>query len=490
MNNIRKIYFSVFFTNIVTFASVVFAYFAYSKFLTPSEFGVYSVALALNNFGTLFLETGTRNAIIKTQVEGNENSLKGGITFYILSFSILLIFVFLMGKVFIGRIYPAIINDYSWICSFLSIFWISSAFIVVPTSFLEKNLQYSKITWVESLSVVLERAVPVLFMSFFSYKLMAFTVLAFISRFLKLIVLNVYSSSCIFSKKKDFINAKRILKESVWIQFSMSSSFIRDNLHVLIIGPLYGKLWVGYYAWGMQLATLTSQVFVQVFSRLSVSISARYSSFEDRWKLVQNQVIYLSYITTPALTVTLMLIPYVNELFFHGKWNETIIILPFLFARMIPSISTTPIAALLLVDKDVKIYAQFLWAWTIIEVICCLLFVYIGSAHGLAWSLSISAWFGVWLLTYYHNISFFSVLKMLIFSNVFVVSLAFYGLFCLINVFITMNLTSTVLTCLFFIGFAYLSDYKLLLGLLNFLGLNSIITVFNKLFNFNINTKN
>ncbi len=472
MSDIKKIYFSVFTTNIVSFASVVFAYFAYSKYLSASEFGTYSIAIALNSFGTLFLETGTRNAIIKSSTFLETNKVKSALIILIFGFSMFLVICFILGKSIVINFYPKIVEDYQWIIMYISVFWVTSPFIVIPTAYLEKKLKYSHITWVESISVILERACPVFLLTFFENKLYAFVFCAIISRFLRVIVLNIAERCLFFIKEIDFRNAFEILKESIWIQISMSSAFIRDNLHILIVGPLFGKEWVGYYAWGMQLAVLSSQIFVQVFSRLSVSISSQLSTFEERWNLVKKQVILLAYITTPALFATLTLIPSINLVFFDSKWSRTMIFIPFQFARMIPSISTTPIAALLLVDKDIKVYAKFLWIWTLFEVISCLAFTLVGNEFGLAWSLSIAAWFGVWLLSKYNGIKFYYLVEILLLNKQIIGLLVIYALsqFFLNNE-IDKNLTVAVLISLLMLLYGYLINKKLLYSLLNYIGI-------------------
>ena len=57
---------SLFGSNIIAFLITGLSYFVYSKSLLPSEFGLYSIALAIGSFGTLALDGGLKNTIIKS----------------------------------------------------------------------------------------------------------------------------------------------------------------------------------------------------------------------------------------------------------------------------------------------------------------------------------------------------------------------------------------------------------------------------------------
>jgi len=58
------------------------------------------------------------------------------------------------------------------------------------------------------------------------------------------------------------------------------SSVARDNLHILLVGPLFGKEWIGYYAWALQICLVSSQVFAQISARVSLPLLAQAGSFQ------------------------------------------------------------------------------------------------------------------------------------------------------------------------------------------------------------------
>jgi O-antigen/teichoic acid export membrane protein len=177
-----------------------------------------------------------------------------------------------------------------------------------------------------------------------------------------------------------------------------AASLIRDNLHVIIVGPLFGALWVGYYAWGLQLCTISSQVFVQISARVSLSVTAKATNFSNRWPTITQQISLLTAATAPILVAVMLVAPALDHYFFTDKWRIALTMLPLLCARMIPGIACTPLGTLLLVERGAVKYARALWLWTGVEFAAAYLAVKMLGATGLAVSYAVTAWLGVLFL--------------------------------------------------------------------------------------------
>jgi O-antigen/teichoic acid export membrane protein len=173
---------------------------------------------------------------------------------------------------------------------------------------------------------------------------------------------------------------------------------IRDNLHVLVVGPVFGALWVGYYAWGFQLCAIASQAFVQISARVSLSVTAREMNFSKRWSTISQQIALLTGATAPILAAMILSMPTLDHYFFAGKWKVALTMLPLLCARMIPGIACTPVGTLLLIERGAAKYTMALWFWTGAELIAAYLAVKTLGPTGLAVSYSVTAWLGVFLL--------------------------------------------------------------------------------------------
>jgi O-antigen/teichoic acid export membrane protein len=383
--------------NAVALASVGFSYFMYSRLLSAQEFGAYAAALAVGNLAILVLDGGIRTSIIKhaTALTRGEESV---LLKFMLAFSALLLMAVFLGQSAVGRFYPAARNQTGFVAAFAAVYLVTYPWIGLSTAALERSLAYSRIAWIESMGIVLERAAPVFFILLGNLRLSAFVVGLALGRALRIILL-ARAHKVSLTRNRDASSAvvRSLLKEGLWFQAGGAASLVRDNLHVIIVGPLFGALWVGYYAWALQLCMLASQIFVQISSRVSLSVTARSTQFSERWPTVAGQLAMLTAITAPILAAIIIVAPNMDHLFFADKWHSALILLPLLCARMIPGIACAPVGTLLLVERGAGRYALALWAWTAFEVAAAYGAVKLLGSYGLAISYAFAAWFGLFM---------------------------------------------------------------------------------------------
>jgi O-antigen/teichoic acid export membrane protein len=173
---------------------------------------------------------------------------------------------------------------------------------------------------------------------------------------------------------------------------------IRDNLHTLLVGPLFGKEWIGYYAWAFQICLVSSQVFAQISARVSLPLLAQAKSFQERWSRCLYQVRLLAMLTVPVLCGVWLVLPTMNYHFFRGKWQPAVAIVPLLFLRMVPGIATTPIGPLIMVQKGGRSFAKVSLLWTLAEIAGASLLLFALGPTGLAWSCAVMVWVGLWFM--------------------------------------------------------------------------------------------
>jgi O-antigen/teichoic acid export membrane protein len=188
------------------------------------------------------------------------------------------------------------------------------------------------------------------------------------------------------------------LREGAWIQVGTITAVARDNLHTLLIGPLFGKEWIGYYAWVLQVCLVSSQVFAQISARVSLPLLAQAGNFEERWRRCLYQIRMLTMLTVPMLFGVWLVLPILNNHFFQGKWQPALALIPLLFARMIPGMATTPLGPLVMVQRGGAVFGVTNLRWTLVEVVAAVLFVWTLGPAGLAWSYAFVVWIGLWLL--------------------------------------------------------------------------------------------
>jgi len=176
------------------------------------------------------------------------------------------------------------------------------------------------------------------------------------------------------------------------------ASQVRDSLHVLIVGPLFGQAWVGYYGWCLQLALITSQTFVQISARVSVPVFAQSEGFETRWRHCLAQIRLLTILTAPVMMGALLVLPSVNAHLFHSKWRLALTILPLILLRMLPGLATTPVGALVMVHRGGRALAMAIGLWTGLEIVAGLALSLLVGPTGLAWSYATVVWPGLFIL--------------------------------------------------------------------------------------------
>ena len=391
----------LFVSNLVAFLVIGLSYIIYSKTLKPDEFGLYSVALAIGNFGTLVLDGGLKNTIIKSTKELSKEQ-EGALLFLMICSSIVAIFILYAIKGVLTHNFKNTLADYNFLALFSGIFWLSYPWIAIPTATLERSLSYKGIAWIESIGTILERALPALILVSSELGIYSFVWALLISRSFRVICMNILHKPVIYWPSWKQIKAiSGLLSEGVWLQLGVGASLIRDNLHAILVGVMFGKAWVGYYAWALQLSAISSQVFVQIAARVSIPLFARAESFEERWKSCLYQIKLLTIVITPVLGVVLILIPSVNEQFFGGKWTTAIALLPLLFFRMLPGLATTPISSILMVQRGGKSLAKANLLWTGLEFVTAAFCLKLLGPMGLAWSYAVVVWAGLYLFLFF-----------------------------------------------------------------------------------------
>jgi O-antigen/teichoic acid export membrane protein len=396
---IQKSAASLLIANVIALAIIGVSYIVYAQRLTPGEFGLYSVALALASIGTLVLDAGLKNSIIKAPSDLNQSE-EGALLALMMGGSFSAIGCLWGCQNIIFHFFPAVSQDYQFLAIFSSIYWLSYPVIVFPTAALERTLRYGQIAWVESIGAILERALPIIFMVSFHQRLDAFIWGVLLGRLFRMIVLAKYHLPCLSYPTFSQIQRLRpILSEGLWIQGATLFALFRDNLHILLVGIMFGKDWVGYYAWGLQICLITSQIFVQISARISVPVFLQAGTFEAMWRVCMKQIQLLTILTSPILCVLLLLISDINQAIFQGKWAAAIPLLPILFARMLPGLAATPLSTLLMVYRGGAAFLKANLYWTILEFGLGLIALWAIGPIGLAWSYAAGIWLGlvIWI---------------------------------------------------------------------------------------------
>ena len=382
-----------------SFVALGISYIYCSKLLTPAEFGAYTMALAVGAFAVLVLDGGIKVSIIKRQFDLTRDE-QGGLLLALMAFAGFLLAI--LAVLFLVRNKPWV--DAPWgdelVVAFAAIYIVSYPWIGISTALLERRLEYSKIARVEALSMIVERLSPLAILTVFKLGLMSFAIGLVAGRVTRLVLL--VSLAPVAPLVREFSNTRRMFAEGLWTQVGSGAAAVRDNLHVIIIGPFFGAAWVGYYGWALQLSTLASQAFAQVAARIALPLAAQTLTWEQRWDTILAQVRILAAATAPLLAATLLLAPWIDQWYFAGKWLESLPILALLCARMVPGVATSPLGPLLIVERGTRHYALANVVWSGAEFAAGAGAAYCLGRRGLAYSWAVTAWVGmaalIWVL--------------------------------------------------------------------------------------------
>lgn len=388
----------LFVANIITLVVVGSSFVAYSRLLDPSDFGLYAVALSAATILALVLDGGLKTTIIKLESDlslQEESSI--AVWMVLVSVALLLILVAMEGPLLALR--PGIKHDANFVTIFVGIALVFYPFVTLPTANLERKLRYGQLAWIESLGMIVERGGPALLLILTGRGIYCFVWALLASRILRALILARFHRISFLSVSwLGFLDSLRHVKEGAWIQVGTISAVIRDNLHTFLVGPLYGKEWIGYYAWTLQICLVSSQLFAQISARVSLPLLAQAQDFDRRWPRCIFQIRLLTMLTVPVLCGMWLILPALNRSFFNGKWGPALALIPFLFFRMIAGMATTPLGPLIMVQRGGPVFAKANLQWTIAEAACAFVLLRLLGPTGLAWSYALVVWFGLWIL--------------------------------------------------------------------------------------------
>jgi O-antigen/teichoic acid export membrane protein len=386
---------TLFGANTLTFIVVGLSFLAYSRILSPSQFGLYATALSIETILTLVLDGGLKATIIKME-QPFTKSEEATIALVMFTGALLLILLLLAVQKPLLAWRPEITPDFRFIGLFVGLCLFFYPLIMLPTSRMERELEYGHIAWIESIGMMLERGAPALLLLWTRLGLYSFVWALLLSYVFKATILAGFHRMDLFSAS--LLTLRRsihLFREGAWIQFGTVSAVVRDNLHVLLLGPLFGKQWIGYYAWALQVCFISSQVFVQISARVSLPLLAQATDFKQRWKICLYQIRFLTMLTVPILCGVWLILPSVDPHFFQGKWQPALALIPLLFVRMIPGLATTPMGPLLMVERKAFVFARANFIWTVAELIVAIALLRLLGPVGLAWSYCVVVWIGL-----------------------------------------------------------------------------------------------
>jgi len=383
--------------NSVALAMAIVSYVLYSRLMTPAEYGIYAGALAIAKLGTTLLDGGLKIVLVKHHEAVAPGVLRalfmGSAVASVLAVLLLATVVFTLAA--LNLLEPGNALFYSL---YGSAYFLTYSVLFIPLAQLEREQRYKPVARAETLSVSIEYALPALLWLTVAPGFWSFILAAWVARGLRAsLVLSACEDRAWLSSRStpQWQEGKALLREGLGLQIAVSLSMLRDNIHLLLVGPWFGKEWAGLYAWALQLCAVASQVFVQTATRVALPALRLTQGMDSRWKVTVTQIAWLTIFTAPPLVFLSDIAGAANVALFDSKWTAALGLLPFLVVRMLPGLATTPLGSLVLAERDARAYAVANAWWTGGEVVVAAIMLWLYGPIGLAWSYAFMAWLGV-----------------------------------------------------------------------------------------------
>lgn len=383
--------------NAVALAVVAISYVLYSQLMTPAEFGLYAGALAIAKLGQTVLDGGLKIALVKHHEGVAPGVLRA---LFLGSASAGIVAVLMLGAtVFTLAGWSRLESDTAlFFTAYGAAYFLTYPFLFIPLAQLERRQHFTPVARAEMVGVSIEYGLPAALWLWVAPGFWSFILAAWIGRVLRTFLVLAACEGREWVTRgaaPQWHNSKTMLREGLGLQMAVSLSLLRDSIHLLLVGPWFGKEWAGLYAWALQMCAVASQVFVQTAARVALPALRLTKGTDARWTATLTQIAWLTIFTAPPLVFLTDIASAANDALFNSKWTVALGLLPFLVVRMLPSLATTPLGSLVLAERGARAYAVANAWWTAGEVIVAVIMLWRFGPTGLAWSYAFMAWLGV-----------------------------------------------------------------------------------------------
>jgi len=261
---------------------------------------------------------------------------------------------------------------------------------------LERAGRFDRIARAEGICTVLEFVAPSLLLAGGAAPVAAFAVAVVGARSLRAVWLR-RSAIGLDEAPAAPGRLRSLLREGLGVQAVAALSMLRDHLHLWLLAPWFGAAWAGQFGFAALACALATQAVVQAASRAALP-ALRAKAPQRRWAAVRARVRRLAVIVLPPLPLLPAVLAWADEHLWRGEWAPAVALLPWLAARMVAGVATTPVGAWLMVARSPWVAARAQLAWTALEVAAALLGLLLFGPPGLAIAAAVAAWPGLALL--------------------------------------------------------------------------------------------
>lgn len=390
----------------------------FTIFLTPAEYGLYFIVLSLIAIFNYFTDLGMAAALIQKK-SPKEQEFYTAFTIQLFLIS----FVVLIGLLLI----PIIQQNYRldttglhlYLAMLFSLFILS--FKSVPSTRLERKLEYSKIVLTQAIENTLFYGVSIFLMlsGFAIYAL----VVAIIVRSIVGVILMYWFTKWIPKLYFNKNDAKGILSFGIPFQTNVLLAFVKDDLLNLYMASRLGLTGIGYIGWAKKWAESPLRIIMDNVNRVLFPI---FSKFQDNplkiQKGIEKLLFYNSLILFPMLLGAYFIMPLFIQII--PKYQKWVIAMPsfnfFLISSLLVSFYSPIISVFNSLGK-VKTSVKFMLFWIILNwTVVPLMIGWFGyTGVGMAFAFNSLSFILVWYkIRQFTPVSFYKALKLPLFASI------------------------------------------------------------------------
>jgi len=309
----------------------------YARYLSADDFGLFAIIMIFITFSSLFSNMGTSSAIVN--IDNTSKRMLSSVFFLNIFIGIIIYVILIVSSTFVSDFFNKI--ELVNLLNIMAINFIIISFSIVQRALLEKELEFKKLSMIETVSIYIAVAVGITFAmnGFGVYSLLIQTITNSISVTMLLWIFSRWRPSFIFS----FYEIRKILSFTTNLtSFNIINYFAR-NADQILIGKFLSSSSLGIYSLAYKIMLYPIQNISATITRVLFPAFSKIQHDNKRFKEAYLHVIFfISLVTFPLMMGLVVLSDLFVSVLFGEKWQQMAVILMILAPiGMIQSIVTT-----------------------------------------------------------------------------------------------------------------------------------------------------
>ncbi|MCR4329728.1 MAG: oligosaccharide flippase family protein [Candidatus Roizmanbacteria bacterium] len=294
---------------------------AFTIFLKPAEYGLYFIVLSIMTIFGYFTDLGLAASLVQKK-DPKEEEFFTAFTIQLALVTSVVLLGFLLTPLIIYFYHLSSEGIALYRAMLISLFVLS--FKSIPSTRLERKLEYSKIVLTQAIESTFFNVVSVafLFSNFGIYALaIGLVARSFVGTFF-MYYFTRWKPKLLFSKE----HARSILKFGIPFQSNVMLAFIKDDLLNLYLAARLGLTNFGYMAWGKKWAEAPLRIILDNTNRVLFPILSMFQDQKDKVAgMIEKNIFYNSLILMPVFAGSFFAMPIFVQAFpGYQKWEIAI----------------------------------------------------------------------------------------------------------------------------------------------------------------------